>query len=60
MQHVRFWPNGTWCFDYELHMMTHMSDDCASAQFSEEFTEEDIDAAVLNYCKSISAELAQW
>ena len=21
------WPDGTWCFRYELHEYTHMSDD---------------------------------
>lgn len=33
IEDVIVWPNGSWCHRYELHEMTHMSDDYEVLQF---------------------------
>jgi hypothetical protein len=30
---ICIWPDGTWCYKYELHEMTHMGDDYETKEF---------------------------
>lgn len=37
------WPDGTWCWAYELSEMAHMSDDFLPYECDEATTAEDVD-----------------
>lgn len=40
IEDVFIWPNGEWCFRYELSEMTHKSDDYLTVFFGTEEWEE--------------------
>jgi len=56
---VYYWPDNTWCYEDELHLMSHKSDDCAVVEIDDESWEE-IDALVqhLNDTPSLQRRLA--
>lgn len=43
---VYYWPDNSWCYEDELSMMSHKSDDCAVVEINDESYEE-IDAMVI-------------
>lgn len=42
MIHIRYWPDGTWCYLHELEQMSHMSDDFFRAELPENLSEDEI------------------
>lgn len=36
LEDIVMWPNGTWCYRYEIHEMNHMSDDYFNISFGTE------------------------
>lgn len=43
---VLYWPNGTWCYRWELEQMNHMSDDFTEILVPTYFDYEDIERRI--------------
>lgn len=48
---ICYWPNGTWCYRWELEQMTHMSDDYAVTEMLPGKSPIEIDDAVQELVK---------
>lgn len=49
-----YWPDGTWCYRWELEQMTHMSDDFATLEMLPGKSYEEIEAEVQQSIKGVN------